>query len=39
MASGIFVSVLLKICEFRGNQYREDRTVVGIHEISLKLVP
>ena len=40
MSSGMFVSVLLKICECRGSQYREDRTVVvGVHEPTLNRVP
>ena len=40
MASGMFVGVLLKICEFRGSQYREDGTfVVDVHVFTLKGVP
>ena len=40
VATGVFVSVLLKVCDFRGSQYREDRTVVvGVHKLPLKRVP
>jgi len=40
VASGMFVSVLLKICKLRGSQYREDRTVVvGVQERTLKRAP